>query len=243
MIIDVVIALVLLVALLIGYQRGVVQPLFVYLFFLIAMLILLRERQVYTGLMDRYVHANAVLDVFLALILAVVAGFIGGQIGGSIHKMPVVRGVDGFLGIFVNIFFAGLILYLMLSALVVLDNAFAPTVQAGTLTFKQVEAVKKQLASNPLTAALVDSKDIARLESQSKTPSGARLAETPQLSQLQSAYEDFLQPQLASSRLAPIILRIGQKVPIIGHVGPQDLHASSARKAVPTPTPSPTKKP
>lgn len=243
MIIDVIIGIVLLIALFIGYQRGVIQPLFVYLFFLIAILILLRERTQYTNFMEQRLHTNAVLAVFVALIIAVVAGFIGGQIGGMIHKMPVVRGVDGFLGIFVNLFFAGLIIYLLLSALVVLDNAFAPTLNATTLTFAQVEQIKATITSNPLTASLVDSRDLATLEKQAKTnKDGARLNQTPQLSQLQTAYEDFLQPQLASSRLTPIILRIGQKIPIIGHIGPNDLHASAARTA-PSPAPKPTPTP
>lgn len=243
MAIDVVIAIVLLVAVFVGFQRGVVQPLFVYLFFLLAILLIIRERNAYAALMERTLHANAVLAVFLALIIAVVAGFIGGQIGGSIHKMPVVRGVDGFLGIFVNLFFAVLIVYLVLSALVVLDNAFAPTIDATSLNFAQVEQVKKQLGSNPLTASLVDSRDIQSLEKQAKTDkNGARLAQTPQLSQLQNAYEDFLQPQLASSRLTPVILRIGQKLPVVGRTGPNDLHASQARRNPPSPSPSPTKK-
>jgi len=238
LVIDIGIGLVLLVALYIGYQRGVVQPLMVYLFFLLAILIILRDRHSYTAAMEKYLHLNAVLDVFLALIVAVVAGYLGGHLGSMIHRMPVVRGLDGFLGIFVNLFFALLMCYLLLSAMVVLDRAFAPMVASPGLSLAQVEQLKRQLASNPLTSSLVDSRDIARLEAQARLPGGAHLAETPQLSQLVSGYEDFLQPQLMSSRLAPIVLRIGQRIPFVGHVGASDLPP----KRAPAPSPSPTPK-
>ena len=235
MIIDVIIAITLLVAVYIGYQRGVVQPLLVEIFFVGALVIILRDRASYAAAMEKYLHANAVMSVFLALIVAVVAGFIGGQVGSMVHRMPVVRGVDGFLGIFVHAGFVLLVSYLLLSALVTLDKAFGPTLAAATLTLKQVNTLASEIQSNPITASLVDPKDLAKLKSQAAQPSGARIETVPQLDQLQTFYEQFLQPQLASSRLAPIILRVGQHIPIIGHVGPQDL---PSRAVSPTPSPS-----
>jgi hypothetical protein len=62
--------------------------------------------------------------------------------------------------------------------------------------------------------------------------------------QLQQIYTDFMQPQLHGSRSVPIILSIGQHLPVIGHVKPSDLHtfASPARTATPAHSPSPTPK-
>jgi hypothetical protein len=231
--IDIAIAIALLVAIYIGYQRGVVQPLLVEIFFLGALLIIIRDRHAYQQAMEKYLHTNAVLDVFLALIVAVVAGFVGGQLGAMIHRMPVVRGIDGFLGIFVHAAFVVLISYSLLSALITLDKAFAPTIAAATLTAKQVQSLTDQINSNPLTAFLVDEKDLAKLKAQAAKPGGARLETVSQLSQLQSFYEQFLQPQLAGSRAAPIILSIGQKIPVIGHAGPKDLPKTAV-----TPSPS-----
>jgi Colicin V production protein len=231
--IDIAIAIALLVAIYVGYQRGVVQPLLVEIFFLGALLIIIRDRHAYQTAMEKYLHTNAVLDVFLALIVAVVAGFVGGQLGAMIHRMPVVRGVDGFLGIFVHAAFVLLISYSLLSALVAFDKAFGPTVNAATLTLKQVQALQNNIDGNPLTAFFVDEKDLAKLKAESTQPGGARLETVSQLSQLQNFYEQFLQPQLASSRSAPVIMSIGQKIPIIGHAGPKDLP-----KTVVSPTPS-----
>ncbi len=236
MIIDIVVVITLLIAVWIGYQKGVVQPLLVEIFFLGTLAIIVRDRQAFSQAMGHYLHANPVLDVFLALIVAVVAGFIGGQLGGMVHRMPVVRGVDGFLGIFVHAGFVVLMTYLLISALVALDKAFEPTLTAASLSVQQVNTLAGQIESNPITASLVDTRDLARLKTQAKQPGGARIASVPQLDQLQSIYEQFLQPQLAGSRTAPVILRFGQHVPLIGHAGPKDL---PARQPVATPTPSP----
>lgn len=244
MIIDIAIVITVLIAVWVGYQKGVVQPLLVEIFFLGTLAIIVRDREAFTQALGHYLHANPVLDVFLALIVAVVAGFLGGQLGGMVHRMPVVRGVDGFLGIFVHTGFVILVAYLLLSALVTLDKAFGPTLAAATLTLTQVNSLRTSIESNPITASLVDSRDLAKLQTDAKKPGGARITTVPQLDQLQSIYEQFLQPQLAGSRSAPIILRIGQHVPGIGHVGPNDLPGKQPTpkpSTTPTPKASPTK--
>lgn len=243
MIIDIVIAIALLIAVWIGYQRGVVQPLLVEIFFIGALVVILRDRTAYMSAMARILHANAVMAVFLALIVAVVAGFVGGQLGSMVHRMPVVRGVDGFLGIFVHAGFVVVVAYLLLSALVTLDKAFGPTLAAATLTVQQANTLTAEIRSNPITESLVDPKDLAKLQTQAKQPGGARIETVPQLDQLQTFYEQFLQPQLASSRTAPVILRIGQRIPLIGHVGPRDLPTRAVPAVSPSVSPkaSPTK--
>lgn len=242
MLIDLIIVMILLLALLIGYDRGVLQPLLVEIFFLVTLVIIIRERTGYTRFLDHYLHTNAVFDVFLALILAVVAGYVGGVIGQIFHRMPIIRGVDGFLGIFVHLGVAILLIYLLLSALVALDKAFGPTASATSLNYAQVQSMKKQLYSNPLTAFMVDGKEMARLEADSKTKNGARLESVSQLHQLETLYVDFLQPQLAGSRVSPYILAIGSRVPGLGHYGPSDMpKPATSPRTNPTPSQSPKK--
>jgi hypothetical protein len=244
--IDIAIAVVLVIALLIGYQKGVIQPLLVEIFFLAALLIIIADREAYATAMQRYLHANPVLSVFLALIVAVVAGYIGGVVGAAIHRMPVIRGVDGLLGIFIHVGVATIVMYLLLSALVQLDKAFTATARTATLTLAQVNTLQSQLLGNPLTASIVDKNDLAKLRREAQSPTGARLADTPQLNQLQTVF-DFVQPQLHQSRLAPYVLLVGSKAPVIGQTKPDDLKAlakpSPSPSGSPKPTPSPTKKP
>lgn len=241
MLIDIVVVVLLLVAVWVGYQQGVVKPLLVEIFFLLAVVIIIRDRHAYESAMQKYLHANVIMSVFLALVVAVVAGYIGGILGGMIHRMPVVRGVDGFLGVFVHAAVVLVFAYVALSALIALDKAFAPTLSATSLTAKQVQTLAANVRGNPLTAMLVDEKDLNKLKSQTAKPgSTAHIETVPQLDQLQTFYEQFLQPQLAGSRTAPIVLRIGQRIPVLGHSGPADLPKTAAS---PTPSASPKASP
>src|ERR1700680_5030528 len=240
MIIDVVVAPVLIVSLIVGYQRGVIQPLLAEIFFFGTLLAVFRFHDQYTTEMQKLLHLNAVLAVFVALIIAVIMGAVGGSIGGAFHRLESIRGIDGLLGIVVHGLVALVIVYLAISALVALDNAFQPALRSASLTLTQVTALEAEILSNPITSAMVSKSDIQALKSAATKSSGAHLESVGGIHPLQQIYTAFLQPQLHSSRTAPFILGIGQHLPVIVHVKPGDLHtttASPARTATPSPTP------
>ena len=237
MFIDVVVALVLLLALVLGYQRGVIQPLMAEIFFFGTLLVIFRFHDQYTSEMQKIAHLNAVLSIFVAIILAIVMGAIGGAIGGAFHRVEAVRGVDGLLGIFVHLAVTVVIVYLAVSALVTLDNAFEPTVRTASLTIAQVNQLESWIQSNPITSAMVSKQDLKALKDAANSASGGHIENIQGIHQLQQIYTSFLQPQLHSSRSVPIILGVGSHLPFIGHVGPNDL------KPLPTPAPSPTPSP
>lgn len=238
MIIDVIVVLLLVVALIIGFQRGVIQPLMAEIFFFGTLLVLFRFHDQYTTLMAK-VHLNAVLSVFVALIIAAILGAVGGAIGGAFHRLEAIRGVDGLLGVLVHIGVTLIVIYLAMSALVTLDNAFAPALKSASLTLAQVNEFQTQILSNPITAAMVSKSDMETLKKNAAKTNAAHLDSVGGIHQLQQIYADFLQPQLHGSRTVPFILGIGQRLPFIGHVGPKDLHPVPS----PTPTPKPTASP
>jgi uncharacterized membrane protein required for colicin V production len=242
-IIDVIVVLVLVVALVMGYQRGVIQPLMAEIFFFGTLLAVFRFHDQYTSDMQKLFHLNAVLSVFVALILAVVLGAIGGAIGGAFHRMEAIRGVDGLLGVFVHGAVTLVVIYLAVSALVTLDNAFQPALKSASLTLTQVNQLENQILSNPITSALVSKSDLQALKTAATKSNAAHLDSVAGIHQLQQIYSDFLQPQLHSSRTVPVILGMGHHLPFIGHVGPNDLKPVTASptptpKTSPTPTPS-----
>jgi uncharacterized membrane protein required for colicin V production len=236
LIIDVAVVLIVIVALILGYQRGVIQPLMAEIFFFGTLLAVFRFHEQYTNAMLKYLHLNAVLAVFVALILAVVLGAIGGAIGGAFHRLEQIRGIDGLLGVFVHVLVTLVVIYLAVSALVTLDNAFEPALKSASLTLTQVNQLEAQILSNPITAAMVSKSDLQQLKTAAAKSSGAHLDSVAGIHQLQQIYTDFLQPQLHTSRTVPFILRLGQHLPFVGHVKPSDLHA------LPTPGPSPIPK-
>jgi uncharacterized membrane protein required for colicin V production len=241
-IIDILVVIFLVIALITGYQRGVIQPLMAEIFFFGTLLAVFRFHDQYTNEMQKLLHLTPVLSVFVALILAVVAGAIGGSIGGAFHRMEAIRGVDGLLGIFVHVVVTLLVVYLALSALVTLDNAFQPALNSASLTLNQVNQLENQIVSNPLTAAMVSKSDLATLKAAAAKTNAAHLDQVGGIHQLQQIYSDFIQPQLHSSRSAPYILGFGQHVPLIGHVGPKDLKPlpATSPSACPSPTPKTT---
>jgi uncharacterized membrane protein required for colicin V production len=222
-ILDGIIVLVLLIALFIGYQRGIIQPLMTYLFFFGAIYLIYRERVPYLNAVEKYLHANVVLAIFFALIVAVVAGYGGSVVGQALHRMPIARGVDGFFGIFLNLAIAIAVIYFVLSGMIVFDKAFGPFASNAKLTQAQVSTLAKQIESNPLAAALVDPKDLQKLKDQTKKGQTTTLSTVTQLDNLSTFYQDFIRPQLKSSRIAPYMMRIGQKIPVLGHFGASDL--------------------
>lgn len=239
--IDIAVGVLILLALFLGFQRGVIQPLLAEIFFFGTLLIVFRFHDQYTSEMQKVLHLNPVLSVFVALILAIILGAVGGAIGGAFHRMDAIRGIDGLLGVFVHVAVTLVIIYLGVSALVTLDNAFVPTVNAASLTLAQVTDLENKILSNPITAAMVSKDDLAALKTAAQKTNAAHLDSIGGIHQLEQLYTGFLEPQLHGSRTVPFILGFGQHLPFIGHVGPTDL------KALPTPTatcpsPSPTAK-
>src|SRR5436305_5463522 len=231
LVIDILIVIVVVIALITGYQRGVIQPLMAEIFFFGTLLVVFRFHDQYLNEMQKLLHLTAVLAVFVALILAVVLGAIGGAIGGAFHRLEAIRGVDGLLGVFVHGVVTLVVVYLAASALVTLDNAFQPALRSASLTLTQVNQLQSQILSNPITAAMVSKSDLAALKAAAAKNNAAHLDSVGGIHQLQQIYTGFLQPQLHSSRIVPFILGFGKHLPFIGKVGPEDL------KPVPTPTP------
>ena len=241
MFIDIIVVIVLAIALITGFQRGVIQPLMAEIFFFGTLLVVFRFHDQYTTEMQKLLHLSPVFSVFVALILAVVMGAIGGAVGGAFHRLEAIRGVDGLLGIFVHGLVTLIVVYLAISALVTLDNAFKPVLQSANLTLSQVTQLESQILSNPITSALVSKSDLQALKDSAAKHNTTTLESVGGIHQLEQIYSSFLQPQLHSSRAVPFILGFGSHIPFIGRVGPGDLHPVPSPIACPSP--SPTAKP
>ncbi|MBO0690587.1 MAG: CvpA family protein [Candidatus Dormibacteraeota bacterium] len=222
MILDLVILILVAVAVFIGFQRGLIQPLFAYLGVGIVALVAVTHWADYSGFLDRTLHIQPVIVGVVAAALAVLAGYLGARVGGLIHRMPAVRGADGLFGVFLNAFVAILVCYSLLSVLVALGKAFATTASLDSLTAKQVAPMEQQIKSNPALDSIVSQDDLTNLQQQSAA-GAVTLTDYPTVRQLQTVYVEFAGPQLTSSKLAPIVLFLGDHTPLVGHYGPQDL--------------------
>src|SRR5438270_919582 len=114
-------------------------------------------------------------------------------------------------------------IYFVLSGLITLDKAFTPILNSAKLTQAQVTTLNKVIQSNPLAVALIDPNDLKKLQDQAKKGQQASLDSVTELNNLKSFYEDFIRPQLKSSKVAPYVMRVGQRIPLLGHYGSNDL--------------------
>jgi hypothetical protein len=221
-IIDVLIVLVVVGAAWVGFQRGLVQPLLAELFALVTILVILHNRSAFAATTDALFHTGAFLAVIVALVRAILMGYVGARLGGSIHRMPVVRGVDGFLGVWVQALFGIAICYLLISGVIVTDRAFTPLI-APNVSAAQLRALERQLSSNLFTSTVLDGRDVQTFNTRAAKPGGVQLSDVPGLGVLQSVSRDILAPQLAGSRLAPFVMTVGHRIPGLGPYGSRDL--------------------
>jgi hypothetical protein len=221
-VIDILILLVVVGAAWIGFQKGLIQPLLTELFALGTLLLIVGHRDGFLAAAQALFHANAILAIFMAIVLAVGMGYLGARLGGAVHKMPAVCGVDGFVGIWMQTLLAVGFCYLLISSLIVMDRAFTP-LTTPSVNASELSGLEGQLASNPVTACVVDTAQLQTFESRAAKPGGVRVADLPGVGQLQAIYRDFLQSQLAGSRLAPAVMSIGRHLPGLGQFGPRDV--------------------
>lgn len=222
MIIDVLILLVVVGAAWFGFQRGLIQPLMAELFALFTLLLILHNRSAFVATTDALFHVGAFLAVVVAIILAGLMGYLGARLGGNIHRMPVVQGVDGFVGVWVQALFGIAICYLLISGIIITDRALSP-ITASTVNATQLRSIERQLSTNAFTSTVLDGQDVKTFNAQAAKPGGVQLSDVPGLGTLQSVVRDILQPQLAGSHLAPFVMRVGHLVPGLGSFTSRDL--------------------
>lgn len=222
MLIDVLIVLVVIATAWVGFQRGLVQPLLAELFALGTGLLILHNRSAFAATTQALFHANGFLSVLIALVLAGLMGYVGARLGGAIHKMPVVSGVDGFFGLWLQALFGIGLCYVLISGIIVMDRAFTP-LSAPTVNATQLRALERQLNTNAFTSSLIDGQELQALNSSAARPGGVKVSDLPGIGTLQTVQRDLLEPQLSGSRLAPLVMNVGRRIPGLGPFGPRDL--------------------
>jgi hypothetical protein len=220
-IIDVLIVVMVVGAAWIGFQRGLVQPLLAELFALGTILFILQNRSGFVAVTQALFHANGILAVIIALVLAGVMGYLGARLGGAIHRMPVIRGVDGFLGIWLQVLFAIAVCYVLISGIIVMGRAFTPV--GNAVNAAQLRALERQLGTNLFTSSVVDGQGLHAFDARAAGPGGVRVSDLPGVGQLEGIYNGLLLPQLSGSRLAPLVMNVGRRIPGLGSLGAGDL--------------------
>lgn len=217
MIADLVILLVLLVALYIGLSRGLVGPIFGEGAFVIALILVLRFHSV-----TDFVPSGGLRLVVILLftfLLAWIIGRLARPIAFALRRTPLVGRIDEPVGAAVHLLLAAVLIYLGLGLVLDFDRSVYPMLKAGAATAQQIAEYHRQARTEPLAGNYVDDHklDQAQASANSKPLPFDALE---RLDGFLDFYVKEIRTPLLSSRLAPIINRLGAQIPVIGHRRP-----------------------
>ena len=141
---------------------------------------------------------------------------IGMTIAGLIHRFGFLKAVDKVLGIPIGMATAALVLYVALLGTLTLDAWLDPLHGKAAIGTQEIAALQTIAKTNPILSVFASPTMLqALLESAAaKGPMSG-----DQLSQADSVlgfYEQKVRPELLTSKLVPVLLAVGEKLPIIG---------------------------
>ena len=211
--VDIGIVVVIGLGVLIGWRNGLVGPLLAEGTFLLAYWIVSTHPSL-VGLIPASVPRPLAV-LLLPAALGLVVGFVGRMVFMSFFRLPLTRQLDKVLGAAANGGLAIVIVYVVLVGLAGAGTVLDPLSQVKSIQPTQVAAMQMLLAENPQVAGFVPSGELGQLATVASThPVG--LAQLGQYAHVINYYERTLRPELATSRLAPLVLQYGARLPIIG---------------------------
>lgn len=212
--IDAAIVIVVGLGLLLGWSRGLIGPLLAEAGFLVTFWIVITHPALLDALVPPSIPRPFAM-VALPGLIGLVTGIVGRILLGTAFRLPLARQADRVLGAAVHGALAGVIVYVALLGLAGVDHVLGPISGVATIGSPQVAAARSLLGRYPEAGSFIDPAQLAQLGSV------AALHPVPftalgQYAQALAWYERELRPQLRSSRLAPLVLRLGARLPVIG---------------------------
>lgn len=195
-----------------GWRKGFIVPLVVQAGALLSLATL------YAGPFSGAVpsgFAGLGLSAGVLVLASSVLGLVGGLFARLVYTIGAFAKLDKAAGIPLGAATAALTLYVALIGVVAVDGWLAPIHNKTALGTADLTALEGIAAKNPALAMFADPTAIqAVADAAVKAPIA-----TDQLTKYDAAlgvYELQVRPQLLSSRLAPLILSLGEGLPVVG---------------------------
>ena len=149
---------------------------------------------------------------------------IGMVVVGLVHRFGLLKKVDKVLGIPIGMATAAVALYVALLGTLTLDAWLDPLHGKAAIGTQEIASLQTLAKANPILAVFASPTMLqALLESAAaKGPLSG-----DQLSQADSAlgfYEQKVRPELLASKIVPVLLAIGEKLPFIGRPATLPIH-------------------
>lgn len=144
-----------------------------------------------------------------------VLGRVGGVLVGLVYRFPALRRLDQVVGIPLGAATAVVGVYVAVLGTLALDGWLSPLHGKTTFNAQDIAAVQALAAVNPSLAMFADP---AMLQTLATAATSSPLA-ADQLAKFDATlafYEHTVRPELLQSRILPIVLALGEALPVIG---------------------------
>lgn len=141
---------------------------------------------------------------------------VGMMLAGLIHRFGFLHKIDKVLGIPIGMATAAIALYVALLGTLTLDAWLDPLHGKASIGAEDIATLQTIAKANPTLAVFANP---AMLQSLLATVTAKGSVSETDLSQADAAlgfYEETVRPELLVSKLAPIVLALGEKLPFIG---------------------------
>ena len=155
--------------------------------------------------------------------LGAIALFVGGTLFatvatflvGIVHRVGILRRFDKVLGIPLGMATAAVALYVAVLATLVLDGWLDPLHGKTAVGPQEIAALQAAAGANPAFATFADPQ-MLKLLAQSAAKAPVASAEIEKVDAAMAFYEQKVRPELLASKIVPVLLAIGEKLPFIG---------------------------
>jgi len=152
-----------------------------------------------------------------------IALFVGGTVFsavatfvvGIVHRVGILRRFDKVLGVPLGMVTAAVTLYVAVLATLVLDGWLDPLHGKTAFGPQDIAALQSVAGANPAFAAFADPQ-MLKVLAQSAAKAPVASADLQKVDSAIAFYEEKVRPELLSSRIVPVLLVIGEKLPYIG---------------------------
>lgn len=159
--------------------------------------------------------ARPIAGIVLVVLLGAVLGSLGSEFAGFVHRVGVLQKADRVLGIALGGAIALVSSYVVLLGAATVENALDPLHRASALGPAEAVALRALVAAHPQVGLVLDAAALDRLE-QAAAQQPVPLRELGEFADVLAFFEFELRPQLAASRVAPLVLALGENLPVIG---------------------------
>jgi len=209
---DIVIVGAVLFGALAGWRKGFVLP-------LIALGgALLSIAALYAGPLNGMVPTGTAglgLGAVALFIGGALLGRVGGFLVGLIYRFALLRRVDRVVGIPLGAVTATVAVYVALLGTLALDGWLSPLHGKASIELTDIAAVQALAAANPALGMFADPAVLKAMAS-AATSSPVAADQLAKFDATLAFYEHSVRPELLQSRIVPLLLSIGESLPVIG---------------------------